>query len=94
MKNFTFLSISLAMCITASAYALETAAVPPSHPETPAAAPPSAPSAADKAAPAAASPAAPVTLAGKVVGQSLTDDDRVRQTVDEFLNDLEQQVAN
>ena len=35
-----------------------------------------------------------VTLAGKVVGQSLTDDDRVRQTVDEFLNDLEQQVAN
>ena len=35
-----------------------------------------------------------VTLAGKVVGQSLTDDARIRQTVDDFLNDLESQAAN
>jgi F-type H+-transporting ATPase subunit b len=35
-----------------------------------------------------------VGLAGKVVGQSLTDDARVRATVDAFLDDLEQQVAN
>jgi F-type H+-transporting ATPase subunit b len=35
-----------------------------------------------------------VTLASKVVGQSLTDDARIRQTVEEFLNDLEQQAAN
>jgi F-type H+-transporting ATPase subunit b len=33
-----------------------------------------------------------VTLAGKVVGQSLTDDARIRQTVDDFLNDLERQT--
>ena len=33
-----------------------------------------------------------VTLAGKVVGQSLTDDARIRQTVDGFLNDLEGQA--
>ena len=33
-----------------------------------------------------------VTLAGKVVGQSLTDDARSRQTVDDFLNDLEGQA--
>jgi hypothetical protein len=67
MKNFTFLSISLATCITANAYALEAAAVPPGHPETPVTAAPSVPSAADKAALAAAPPAAPVTLAGKVL---------------------------
>ncbi len=35
-----------------------------------------------------------VGLASKVVGQSLTDDARVRATVDAFLDDLEQQVAN
>ncbi len=35
-----------------------------------------------------------VTLAGKVVGQSLTDDDRVRQTVEDFITDLERQAAN
>ena len=35
-----------------------------------------------------------VTLAGKVVGQSLTDDDRVRQTVEDFIADLERQAAN
>ncbi len=34
-----------------------------------------------------------VTLAGKVVGQSLTDDARIRATVDEFLDDLERQAA-
>jgi len=34
-----------------------------------------------------------VTLAGKVVGESLTDDARVRQTVDAFLDDLERQAA-
>ncbi|MEI6361712.1 MAG: F0F1 ATP synthase subunit B [Actinomycetes bacterium] len=33
-----------------------------------------------------------VTLAGKVVGQSLSDDARIRQTVDDFLNDLERQT--
>jgi F-type H+-transporting ATPase subunit b len=35
-----------------------------------------------------------ITLAGKVVGTSLSDDARVRQTVDDFLNDLERQAAN
>jgi len=34
-----------------------------------------------------------VGLASKVVGVSLTDDARVRSTVDEFINDLDQQVA-
>jgi F-type H+-transporting ATPase subunit b len=34
-----------------------------------------------------------VTLAGKVVGQSLTDDARVRQTVEDFIADLENQAA-
>jgi F-type H+-transporting ATPase subunit b len=34
-----------------------------------------------------------ITLAGKVVGESLSDDARVRQTVDAFLDDLERQVA-
>lgn len=34
-----------------------------------------------------------VDLAGKVVGQSLTDDAKVRATVDQFLNDLERQVS-
>jgi F-type H+-transporting ATPase subunit b len=34
-----------------------------------------------------------VTLAGKVVGESLTDDARVRATVDSFLADLEAQAA-
>lgn len=34
-----------------------------------------------------------VTLAGKVVGQSLDDDARVRATVDAFISDLEQQAA-
>ncbi|MFA7323320.1 MAG: F0F1 ATP synthase subunit B [Candidatus Nanopelagicales bacterium] len=34
-----------------------------------------------------------VGLAGKVVGTSLTDDARVRQTVEDFISDLEQQVA-
>jgi F-type H+-transporting ATPase subunit b len=34
-----------------------------------------------------------VTLAGKVVGQSLTDDARVRQTVEDFIADLERQAA-
>ena len=34
-----------------------------------------------------------VALAGKVVGQSLTDDARVKSTVDSFLADLESQVA-
>lgn len=34
-----------------------------------------------------------VTLAGKVVGQSLTDDARVRETVDAFISDLERQAA-
>lgn len=35
-----------------------------------------------------------VGLASKVIGQSLTDDARVRATVDDFLNDLERQAAN
>lgn len=34
-----------------------------------------------------------VELAGKIVGQSLSDDARVRQTVDEFIADLERQAA-
>jgi F-type H+-transporting ATPase subunit b len=34
-----------------------------------------------------------VTLAGKVVGTALSDDARVRQTVDDFLADLERQAA-
>lgn len=34
-----------------------------------------------------------VTLASKVVGQSLTDDARVRATVDDFISDLERQAA-
>jgi len=34
-----------------------------------------------------------VALAGKVVGEALTDDTRVRATVDAFLDDLERQVA-
>ena len=34
-----------------------------------------------------------VGLAGKVVGTSLTDDARVRQTVEDFIVDLEQQAA-
>lgn len=34
-----------------------------------------------------------VALAGKVVGEALTDDARVRATVDAFLDDLERQVA-
>jgi hypothetical protein len=55
-----FLSISLAACIAASAFALEAPAVPPSHPETPAAAP--------AGTPAVAAPAvAPAPLAGKVI---------------------------
>jgi hypothetical protein len=57
MKKSMFLSISLAACITASAFALEAPAVPPSHPEMPTAAPSAAP----------AAPAAPAPLAGKVL---------------------------
>ena len=34
-----------------------------------------------------------VTLAGKVVGTALSDDARIRQTVDDFLTDLERQAA-
>ena len=34
-----------------------------------------------------------MTLAGKVVGQSLSDDARVRQTVEDFIADLESQAA-
>lgn len=34
-----------------------------------------------------------VDLAGKIVGQTLSDDSRVRQTVDEFIADLERQAA-
>ena len=34
-----------------------------------------------------------VALAGKVVGQSLTDDARVRQTVEDFIADLERQAS-
>lgn len=51
MKKSLVLSISLATCIAASAFALEAPAVPPGHPEMPVAAP----------------AAAPVTLAGKVL---------------------------
>jgi F-type H+-transporting ATPase subunit b len=35
-----------------------------------------------------------VTLAGKVVGQSLSDDARVRQTVEDFIADLESQAES
>lgn len=66
MKKTMFLSISLATCLTVSAFALEAPAVPPSHPEMPAAAAPSTPPAAVTAAPVAA-PAADVPLAGKVL---------------------------
>jgi hypothetical protein len=71
MKKSMFLSISLVTCLTASALALEAPAVPPKHPEIPAAASSpapsvSAPAAADPVVPAAA-PAADVPLAGKVV---------------------------
>jgi hypothetical protein len=62
-----FLSISLATCITASAFALEAPAVPPSHPEKPAAASPSTTPAAAATAPAAAPAAEPGPLAGKVI---------------------------
>ena len=51
MKKSLVLSISLATCIAASAFALEAPAVPAGHPEMPVAAP----------------TAAPVTLAGKVL---------------------------
>ncbi|CAB4730841.1 unannotated protein [freshwater metagenome] len=34
-----------------------------------------------------------VGLAGKVIGQALSDDARIRATVDDFLTDLEQQAA-
>jgi F-type H+-transporting ATPase subunit b len=34
-----------------------------------------------------------LTLAGKIVGQSLDDDARVRQTVEDFISDLERQAA-
>ena len=34
-----------------------------------------------------------VTLAGKVVGESLTDDARARATVERFIADLETQAA-
>ena len=34
-----------------------------------------------------------VALAGKVVGTALSDDARIRQTVDDFLTDLERQAA-
>lgn len=75
MKKSMFLSILLATCITASAFALEAPAVPPSHPDmpaavtsaTPAVAAPAAPAAAGTAAPAAASAAVDVPLAGKVL---------------------------
>jgi hypothetical protein len=63
MKKSMFLSILLAACITASAYAVEAPAVPAGSPEKPAATPPSIPAAADTAAPAAA----PVLLSGKVL---------------------------
>jgi hypothetical protein len=67
MKKSMFLSISLAACIAASAFALEAPAVPSKHPELPVAAPPATPAAADPSAPAAAPPAADVPLAGKVL---------------------------
>ena len=35
-----------------------------------------------------------VELASKVVGESLSDDARVRSTVDAFLEDLERQASN
>jgi hypothetical protein len=63
MKKSLFLSILLATCIAASAFALEAPAAPPGHPEMPA----SAPTSADTAAPVAAPAAAPVPLAGKVI---------------------------
>jgi hypothetical protein len=74
MKKSMFLSFSLAVCITASAFALEAPAAPASSPEKPAAAHPSipadaapaVPASADAASPAAA-PAAPVSLSGKVL---------------------------
>ena len=62
-----FLSISLAITITASAFALETPVVPPSHPKMPAATPPAADAAAPAAAPAPAPAPAPVPLSGKVL---------------------------
>ncbi len=34
-----------------------------------------------------------LSLAGKIVGQSLDDDARVRQTVEDFISDLERQAA-
>ena len=34
-----------------------------------------------------------ISLAGKVVGESLTNDARVRKTVDDFIADLERQAA-
>lgn len=58
MKKSMFLSISLATCITASAFALEAPEIPSSHQDIPAAADPAAP---------AAAPAAAVPLAGKVL---------------------------
>jgi hypothetical protein len=61
MKKSMFLSILLAACITASAFALETPAVPVGHPEKPVAAP------ATPAAAAAAPAAEPVPLSGKVI---------------------------
>ena len=64
MKKSLFLSISLATCITASAFALEAPAVPPSHPEIPAA---STPSAADTSSAPASVPAASAPLTGKVL---------------------------
>jgi hypothetical protein len=63
MKKTMFLFILLAACITAKAFALEVSAVPPNHPEMPAAAPSATPSVAVKAAPAVA----PSPLAGKVL---------------------------
>lgn len=73
MKKSMFLSISLATCITASAFALEAPAVPASTPQTPATAPSATPTA-TPAAPAAAAvkpapvtPPAPVALSGKVL---------------------------
>jgi len=67
MKKSMFLSISLAACIAASAFALETPAVPASPAEKPAAAHPATPAAADTAAPAAEPAAKPVSLSGKVL---------------------------
>ncbi len=73
MKKSMFLSFSLAACITASAFALETPAVPASHPKKPAAAHPAIPAAdAPAVLPAwllqhRADPAVPVSLSGKVL---------------------------